>query len=274
VEPGDRIGAFSLLRIGGNLGFALGPMFGGILASYSYAAMFIITAITSGAYMLISLRLLHDTRPDEKDIAAHPHHDPMWTNVPFILYCAVSVIASLVYSNLFTTFGTFAGGFVGVSESMVGFIFSLNGFMVVFLQLSVAGFLGRFKLTTSLILGSLIYAAGFALVGFCNSAGMLFVSMFIITMGELVVSPASQTLLSEMAPPEARGRYMNIAGFIGGSGTAFGPAVGGYLMDRFAKNIVMMWLILGALEVACAAGYLELRLKLTAKMDDVRPAHI
>jgi len=63
VAPGDRSGAFSLLRIGGNLGFALGPIFGGTLASYSYAAMFIITALTSGAYMLISLYLLHDTRP-------------------------------------------------------------------------------------------------------------------------------------------------------------------------------------------------------------------
>ncbi|BAI60810.1 MFS transporter [Methanocella paludicola SANAE] len=272
VEPGDRNGAFSLLRIGGNLGFALGPIFGGILASYSYAAMFIITALTSGAYMLISLYLLHDTRPDERDIAAHPHHDPMWSNTPFIIFCAASAIGSLVYSNLFTTFGTFSGGFIDVSESMIGLIFSLNGFMVVVFQLPVAYYLERFRMTTSLILGSLIYASGFALVGFCNSVWMLFMSMFIITVGELVVTPASQTLLSEMAPPEARGRYMNVAGFIGSGGNACGPAVGGFLMDGFSKNIIMMWLILGALEVVCAGGYLALRLRLSSKMDDLKAA--
>jgi MFS family permease len=272
VQPGGRSGAFSLLRIGGNLGFALGPIFGGILASYSYAAMFIITALTSGIYMLISLHMLHDTRPDERDLAAHTGHAPMWTNAPFIIYCAVSIIGSLVYSNLFTTFGTFSGGFIGVPESMIGLIFSLNGFMVVFFQLPVTYYMDRFKLTTSLILGSLVYAAGFALVGFCTGVWMLFASMFLITMGELVVSPPMQTLLSQMAPPEARGRYMNVAGFIGGAGTASGPAVGGYLMDRYASNIVMMWLILGALEVVCAVGYLVLRLKLTSRLDELEPS--
>lgn len=272
VEPGERNGAFSLIRIGSNLGFALGPIFGGILASYSYAAMFIITALTSGIFMLISLHLLHDTRPDERDMVTHAHHAPMWNNTPFLIFCAVSVIGSLVYSNLFTTFGTFSGGFIQVPESMIGIIFSLNGFMVVFFQLPVTLYLERFKLTTSLIMGSLVYSVGFAFVGFCTSFWMLLVSMFVITMGELIISPPLMTLLSQMAPPEARGRYMNVAAFISSAGTACGPAVGGQLMDRYAKNIVMMWLILGALEVACAAGYLYLRFKLTkSRMDKLEP---
>ncbi len=271
VEPGERNGAFSLIRIGANLGFALGPIFGGILASYSYAAMFIVTALTSGVFMLITLFLLRDTRPDERDVAAHAGHAPMWNNAPFLIYCAVSVIGSLVYSNLFTTFGTFSGGFIQVPESMVGVLFSLNGFMVVFLQLPVTFYLERYRLTTSLIIGSLVYAAGFAFVGFCTGFWMLFAGMFVITMGELIVSPPLTTLLSQLAPPEARGRYMNVAAFVSSGGTALGPAVGGQLMDHYAGNIVMMWLILGALEVACAAGYLYLRLKLTSRMDALEP---
>lgn len=273
VELGERNGAFSLIRIGANLGFALGPIFGGILASYSYAAMFTITALTSGVFMLMSLRLLHDTKPDAKEVAASARHVSLWKDFPFLLFCIVAAVGSLVYSNLFTTFGTFSGGFVSISESMIGLIFSLNGFMVVFFQLSVALYLQRFKLTASLIAGSLFYAAGFALVGFCASFWMLFGAMFIITIGELIVTPASQTLLSEMAPPGARGRYMSFSGFVGNFGSACGPAVGGQLMDRFAKNIVMMWLILGALQVVCAAGYLGLRLMLTSsKMDELGPA--
>jgi MFS family permease len=274
VDPGERNGAFSLLRIGGNLGFALGPIFGGILASYSYAAMFLITALTSGIFMLISLALLHDTQPDERDIAAHSGHVSLWRDSPFLIYCAISVIGSLVYANLFTTFGTFSGSFLQVHESMIGLIFSLNGFMVVFFQLPVTYYLERFKLTTSLILGSAVYAVGFAMVGFCTSVWMLFGSMFVITMGELIVSPPSQTLLSELAPPEARGRYMSVAGFIGGAGTAVGPAVGGHLMDSYAKNIVMMWLILGSLQVACAIGYLVLRFRLVTKMDEIEPVQV
>jgi len=274
VEPGERNGAFSLIRIGANLGFALGPIFGGILASYSYAAMFAITALTSGAFMLMSVRMLRDTRPDVKEVAASPGHVSLWKDSPFLLFCAVSAVGSLVYSNLFTTFGTFSGGFVQVPESMVGLIFSLNGFMVVFFQLPVALYLQRFKLTTSLIAGSLFYAVGFGLVGFCGDFWMLFAAMFVITVGELVVTPASQTLLSEMAPPGARGRYMSFSGFIGNVGSACGPAVGGQLMDRFASRIIVLWLVLGVLQVVCAAGYLALRLKVTSGMDDLETATV
>jgi len=262
VEVGERNGAFSMLRIGGNLGFALGPAFGGILASYSYAAMFIITALTSGAYLLISICLLHDTKPDERDAASHVSHVPLWSDTPFLLFCMVSALSALVYSNLFTTFGTFAGGFVHVPEAMVGIIFSLNGFMVVFFQLPIALYLERFKLTTPLIVGSLLYAVGYGIVGFCADFWTLFASMFIITLGELVVTPASQTLLSEMAPPDARGRYMSFSSFVGNFGSACGPAFGGLLMDHFSASIMLMWLILGSIEVLCALGYIFLRLSL------------
>jgi|SRR5271157_814897 len=274
VEPGERNGAFSLLRIGTNLGFALGPIFGGILASYSYAVMFMLTAVTSGVYMLISIWMLHDTKPVIDPVEAKAHHVQIWKDNPFLFYCIVGALGSLVYSQLFTTYGTFSGSFVHLSASLVGLLFSLNGFMVVFFQYPIARYLERFKLTTSLILGSMLYAAGFAIVGLCTSFWMLFGTMFIITMGELVVTPSSQTMVAQMAPPEARGRYMSVNGFIGNSGNALGPAIGGQLMDSYAKNIVMMWLILGTLEVVCAAGYLYLRFHLTSRLDELEPIAI
>jgi hypothetical protein len=40
-------------------------------------------------------------------------------------------------------------------------------------------------------------------------------------------------------------------------------------MDTYSKNIVMMWLILGALQIACAIGYLVLRFNLVTKMDEL-----
>jgi MFS family permease len=270
VEPGERNGAFGLLRIGNNLGFALGPIFGGLLASYSYSLMFMLTAVTSGAYMLISIKMLHDTRPAIDQVESKAHHANILKDNPFLFYCIVGMLGSLVYSQLFTTYGTYSGSFVSLSASLVGILFSVNGFMVVFFQYPIARFLERFKLTTSLILGSLFYAVGFACVGFCTTFWMLFGAMFVITMGELVVTPSSQTMVAQMAPPEARGRYMSVNGFISYIGTAVGPAFGGQLMDTYSNKIFMMWVILGAIEIACAAGYLFLRLRLVSTMDRIQ----
>jgi MFS family permease len=269
VEPGERNGAFSLLRIGNNLGFALGPIFGGLLASYSYSLMFMLTAVTSGAYMLISIAMLRDTKPAVDQIESKAHHVNIWKDNPFLFYCIIGAIGSLVYSQLFTTYGTYSGSFAGLSASLVGILFSLNGFMVVFFQYPIARFLERFKLTTSLILGALFYAVGFACVGLCTTFWTLFGAMFVITMGELITTPSSQTMTAQMAPPEARGRYMSVNGFISYIGTAVGPAFGGQLMDVYSSNIAMMWLILGTVQIACAAGYLFLRLRLVMNMDRI-----
>jgi MFS family permease len=268
VKPGERMEGFSLLRIGGNLGFALGPIFGGLLASYSYSDMFLLTALTSGAYMLISIFMLRDTMPSAAERAAGSHHVSLWHDRSFLFYCLISAMIALVYAQMQTTFSTYSGGFVHLSEAQIGMLFSLNGFMVVFFQFPVARFLGRFRLTTSLAAGSLLYAIGFGMVGLCTTFWALFMSMFIMTVGELVTSPSSMNIIAQMTHPDDRGRYINVSGFIGGAGNAIGPYAGGFLMDYYASGIETMWAIMGLLALFAAIGYVYLRTRLDSRIDE------
>lgn len=267
VESGDRNGAFSLLRIGGNLGFALGPILGGIIATYSYAVMFGVTAVTSTLYLLITVFLLRDTRPCRSGTGNGASHRQIWSDYPFLWFCGVSAIVFLVYAQLFTTFGTYSGSFGHLNETSIGLLFSLNGFLVVLFQYPVAVFLERFRLTTSLAAGSLIYAAGFALIGFSTGWWPLFACMFLISIGELLSSPPSMNLTSRLAPPEGRGRYMSFSGMTNNVGMAFGPALGGFLMDAYSGDIKIMWLIFGGLGLLCVLGFLGLRAVLKPETD-------
>jgi MFS family permease len=266
ARVGERMEAFSMLRIGGNLGFAVGPIFGGILAMYSYSALFLVTAITSGIYMLISIFMLRDTMPRAFEKTDASHVSP-WLDRPFLVYCIVSAVISLVYAQMLTTYGTYSGSYAGVPESHIGLLFSLNGFMVVFLQYPVAKYLQHFRLTTSLAGGALLYAIGFGIVGFCYDFWSLFIAMFMISAGELVMTPASMTIVAQMASPDMRGRYMSVSGVLGGAGMAFGPMVGGYLMDMYSARIEMMWLILGGLALICILGFVYLRLRVSFDID-------
>jgi len=267
VDPGDRNGAFSLLRIGANLGFALGPIFGGALALYSYAIMFAVTTVTSATYLLISLTLLRDTKPEHCHAAKLSGNGSIWADHPFLLYCAVAALISVVYSQMLTTFSTYSGSYGHVNESAIGLLFSLNGFMVVFLQYPIAVFLERFRLTTALASGTLLYAVGFGMVGLCTGFWPLFAAMFVISTGELVSSPPSMNIVARMADPQSRGRYMGFSGVIGNTGFAAGPFVGGFLMDAFRGQIELMWLAMGALAIVCAGGFLLLRTKVDREID-------
>lgn len=267
VKAGDRNGAFSLLRICWNLGFALGPILGGVIATYSYGIMFGVATVTSGIYLFISLFLLRDTRPENCGVEKSAGTGQVWRDHPFLLYCAISALITLVYAQMITTFSTYSGSYGQINETLIGILFSLNGFMVVFLQYPIAVFLERFRLTTSLIAGTLLYAVGFSIVGLCQGFWQLFGCMFIISLGELVFSPPSMNIVSRMASSENRGRYMSLSGVIGNAGFAFGPAVGGYLMDRYSGNIEIMWLLLGGLAFVCVFGFLFLRARISTKID-------
>ena len=267
VPPGERNGAFSLLRIGGNLGFALGPILGGILATYSYAMMFAVTTATSIIFLLISIFLLRDTSPEKCGISQVSSHVKVWADRPFLWFCIVSALISLVYSQMLSTFGTYSGSYGQINETYIGLLFSLNGFMIVLLQYPIAVFLDRFRLTTSLMAGSLLYAVGFGIVGICTGFWPLFICMFIISAGELVFSPPSMNMTSRMADPENRGRYMSFSSVIGNAGFAFGPAVGGFLMDAYAGDIKIMWLVFGALAMLCIIGFGILRLIVRPEID-------
>jgi LPXTG-motif cell wall-anchored protein len=116
--------------------------------------------------------------------------------------------------------------------------------------------------------GTLLYAVGFGIVGLCTGFWQLAGCMFVISLGELVNSPASMSIVSRMARQECRGRYMSFADVMNSAGFAFGPAVGGFLMDRYAGSIETMWLLLGGLLVVCVFGILLLRRKVRGQIDN------
>ena len=74
VPPERRVTAFALNRLAVNLGWALGPALGGIMASRSFIILFVADAATSAIYGVIALVALpHGVRsPREHDVAARP----------------------------------------------------------------------------------------------------------------------------------------------------------------------------------------------------------
>jgi MFS family permease len=60
---------------------------------------------------------------------------------------------------------------------------------------------------------------------------------------------------------------MGFACFMGKVGFALGPAIGGFLVDRLAGDIAIMWLAIGGLGIACVFGFLFLRLRVYREID-------
>jgi MFS family permease len=266
VPPNKRLEAFSLLRIGQNAGFALGPMVGGVMALLSYSSMFYFTAATSTVYLIIILLFIKDTRtcmPKGKftlgDISS------ITKDHAFVVFCMLTFFVSVVYSQMYTPLSMYAKGFVNLSEPEIGMLFAINGIMVVVAQFIVTRLLARYRLTLSMSIGVLLYAIGFGLVAFSGSFLMLGLCVFIVTLGELSYMPPNTTLTANMSTEENRGRYQGFNGLLNTLGFAVGPLLGGVLIDRLGGAT---WLIVMASGIVCAVAFIYLKKLVPAKKNN------
>lgn len=276
VTPQQRVTAYAVLRIGGNLGWALGPAMGGFVSEQSFSTLFFIAGgmtVVSGIYFLIALKDVprENNRLSKSDFRwrdiVDAQRDPL-----LLRHCAISFVLFLAVAQLIAALSVYSVETVGISRAQLGVLYAINGFMVVFLQFPVSASLRRMPLTGQLVIGAVIYAVGYFLVGLADGFDFLVACMVIITIGEMVISPSSLTLVANLSPPEAYGRYMGIFGFFNTSGWSLGPTLGGFLLDVFASRPVMIWTVISILAMTAGILYLRLGRRLTAIQNSARHA--
>jgi MFS family permease len=123
-----------------------------------------------------------------------------------------------------------------VVESQYGLIPTTNAIMVVLLQVWVTTRSKRFAPLRTLGIGSLFYAIGTGLVAFSGGFWGFWIAMVIVTVGELILVPTSNTYAANLAPPEMRGRYMSIYGLTWGMAAGIAPVIGGMLSDNLGPR--------------------------------------
>jgi MFS family permease len=102
------------------------------------------------------------------------------------------------------------------------------------LQLYVTNWTKRRPTLQMMALGSLFYAVGVGSVALAHGFMGFWISMVVITIGELILIPTSTTHVANLAPPDMRGRYMSIYGLSWPVASGIAPLLGGILSDNIA----------------------------------------
>ena len=268
-----RIAAFSFLRIAGNLGWAIGPALGGFVAHTSYANLFFLAAgitLLAGIYLLVSLR--DTTAVEREELHTFKLRDifDLRRDTALYKYCLISFVLFLAVAQLVAALSVYSVNTVGISQTQLGVLYTINGLMVVFLQFPIMAALRRLPLTKQLAAGAFVYAVGYSLVGFASGFAFLIACMVIITLAEIMVSPASLTLVANLSSAGKYGRHMGLYGFFNMAGWSFGPTVGGALLDVFKTQPHLMWITISQLAVAACVLYLLFGRTLPAEANSSR----
>ncbi len=254
VPAADRPHAFAMLYWAINLGFAIAPVLGGVIAEYSYRAVFLADAATMALYAVIVLTRVRETRPA---VAANPTTAGSLGDVlrdrVFVLFVALGLATSLIFYQSTVTLAAYLEG-QGFSAASYGAIIAANGVVIVLLQpwlvVRVAGADGSRVLAVAAALAG----AGFGLHGLGSAAALHVTAVVVWTTGEILQSPFFSATVATLSTPTTRGRYQGVLGMSFGFGALLGPPAGALTVELMGAR--GPWLACAVLGALTALGYL------------------
>ena len=256
----QRAEGYGILRITANLAVAIGPVIGGFLATKSFMLLFIGDAVTSLITAVIVYFALKETRrapaegePQQTMTQTFQGYLDVVKDTTFVWFLGASALMVLVYMQMNTTLAVYLRDVHGVTPQGFGYILSLNAAMVVVFQFPITRRINIYRPLMVMTVGSLLYALGFAMYGFVSLFLFFLAAMVIITIGEMLVSPVSQSIVANLAPEDMRGRYMAVYGFSWLLPLAVGTLLAGLVMDN--TNPDWVWYLAGIVGLLAAGGF-------------------
>jgi predicted MFS family arabinose efflux permease len=216
AKPENRVRALSLVRLSVNLGFAAGPTLGGlIILGMGYQGLFWVDGSTCIlAILLFALSVKEKKRIPlaEGEIPVKINRKSVYKDKPFWLLLFIIFIIAMVFFQIFTTLPLYHHEKFGLTEFQTGILLSLNGFLVFLLEMPIVSSLERKDVNKIKIIlyGALLVALGYYILLFDSWVTILILSIFFLSIGEILAFPFSNAVALNRAPKGLEGQYMGL----------------------------------------------------------------
>lgn len=266
VEPLRRPEAFGLMYLAINLGFSMAPPLGGFLADRSYRLLFWFDAVTAAIYGLIILFGIRETlgASDSSDDADKKPADRIGaldalvritSNVPFMVFCAATLLIAMVYMQGLSTLPLHLDN-LGFTKSQYGRVMMVNGIMIVILQLPLVAVTRRMHRAVVMAVAAVVTGIGFAMTGISVTMWHAMLAVSVWTLGEIIAAPFSPSIVSDLSPADMRGRYMGVFTMSFTSASMIGAPIGGEIMARYGHHA--LWWTCLAVSIVSAGLFLSI----------------
>jgi len=243
VPPEKRADGYALIRLSDNAGIAIGPSIGGFLAAASQYLAFYIAGAGLFLYGMLVLFFAKETLPQRMNVdAGNPiskdGYGRIFRDKPFVSVVLNSILGLTTASFIWILLPVYATQELGIPKQFYGFIPATNATMVVLLQVAITQWTKRRPPLRMMAFGMVFYAIGVGSVVLGVNFWGIWVSMVIITIGELIIAPTGSTYVANIAPEHMRGRYMSIYSLTWSMSIGLGPVVGGLLNDNLGPPYI------------------------------------
>src|SRR5918997_481777 len=262
TQPGRRSRAYGLVRVGGNVGWAAGPMVAGLVAASAgsagiYRPLFFCASPLTALMMLVLALVVRESLPEAKGsapgVSGAPGLRAALTDGPFLALLAAGVLLYYVFTQDWQALPIYAKNFVGVPDGRIGLFLGANGLMVILLQLPISYAIDRTSKIGGLLLGAALFASSSATLLLTESfLGILLAFAGFFTLAEMILEVAGAALAAELAPVRLRGTYLALFGACFGAAYGVSPVLAGALLEAGLPDVIWEIQLVAAASAAAA----------------------
>ncbi|MGP6240300.1 MDR family MFS transporter [Cuniculiplasma sp. SKW4] len=260
-----RRSAFGVYRIFGNLGWAIGPIIGSTVYDYGVGYIFLFSAISSAIQFLTVLIFMKDMKLRFTDVNRGKGFVSFDTNL--LIFSFGTLFLTILTSQFNVTFPTYANIQGGVPASYIGYIYAVNGTVVVVGQLPMNVVFRKISDLNAMQIGAVVYAIGYFLSALSHGVVDFMGVMVIITIGENFTSPGISSIVTKIAPADKIGRYNGFNSMMNATARGIGPSVGSFFLYIYSYNGVKTWTSLDLFAVLAILLFIILNNKIKNDKD-------
>ena len=269
----ERISGFSALRIASNVGIGVGLVLGGFLSQLNYSYVFLMSV----AGYAVEGTIYYLQIPETSKSITSGYAVPAEGNRIFIPYrdgffIAIAIMTSITW--FFT--GMFESALTPLYMSSVNhydtfsitMLFAINTAVVIFGQRPVNLLLTKIRDSRRIIVGLVLYATAYMV--FAGSSVYLIIGLAVVllTIGENMTSPATESLITKIAPEDKRGAYLGFNSSIASLINPFRPIFGTVLLADTVKTPSFSWVAISLISIGFAIIFLMVFRSMSSERKD------
>lgn len=270
-KPENVVRSFTLNRMALNLGFSIGPALGGFLAAISYDLLFYGNAFAATLAAIIFFVYFRNKEGNkkEKDSAADAiaSYQSPYKDVPFLVFTFLSILFAVCFFQLLSTLPLYYREVYQLSEKNIGVILAYSGVVVFSLEMLIVHIAERrTTAANAIIIGIVCCGLAFASLLVTKGLWLLYVSMFILCVSEMLAMPFMATVTLQRSNTKNRGAYMGLNSLSLSAGLIFAPLLGTKIAANYGFNV--LWTGTGLLMLFTAIGFYFLMKRMKLKGDE------
>jgi len=249
----------SLLSIAGNLGFAIGPALGGILAqTFNYSSVFLLSAAVPVVSSVLTADYVTGGRLEgvESGIGSRSAALSWGNDKNLIVFIIFVVCGYTAIGYEIVPISVYVQNFFSFSSEQIGYLFATNGIVIVLLQLPLSSLFFRMKKLVYPLVGACLFAvASFLMAGLSSTFLEFEMVMVILTLGEIFMTVPSQAVFTLFSGVRSRGTFQGYFSAASLGGRSLSPLIGLLTFQIFASCPQLGWLAIAAFTLLLAFGF-------------------